>query len=384
MIDFEIDIEVEELETLCKKFSREVLLPNARRYEKNLGWDSSALKSYFDLGISNLLLTEEYGGFYNPMATVVAFSQLACGDCSGVIRYEELIPVSPFLTVIGNTDVGEKINVKHLIKSLQSNSNLISKNSTVKTALVNQCFDELKNEKVVCWIPGIVFSEADNKVEAGGLENKEQILFVAGGDFVATFNISDLKVTTATAGGLRSACGGLVEINFNNAKNQSMISFEEGFYIRSTIRLWAASMLIGLGTAASSYAIDYGKERIVFEKPVLGHQANAFTLSKLVTDLEACKTALFMGAGSAGSQLNETDQYACWLITQAYVKACETSTALCDFSLQLLGGHGYMKDHIVEKWWRESQDLVNMFGGRISAIEDLRHSALKSTDWLSS
>ena len=105
---------------------------------------------------------------------------------------------------------------------------------------------------------------------------------------------------------------------------------------------------VGIGRAALTRAVDYAKERVVFDRPIGQNQAIAHPLAlawaKLETaELMCLKAAwLFDQGRPCGAESNA-----------AKLMAAEAGFEACDVALQTHGGYGYAKEFHVERLWRE-------------------------------
>lgn len=131
--------------------------------------------------------------------------------------------------------------------------------------------------------------------------------------------------------------------------------------ILAKTRLWVAALTLGATRAAYDYARHYATERMAFGRPIAHHQAMAFELADHRVALEAMQTLLLAAAA-------EDDELA---VTQAYLEIVETCPAQTVASVQQLGAHGFVKDHLVEKWMRETRAMAMLFGGADAARADL-------------
>lgn len=371
MIDFSLSEEIDELYSICNKFSSKAFSINQDSSHYDKVWDSNIHNSYCNLGISSLLLRSDLGGDFNPGAVVAAFSALSAGDISGIIRHEISIPISPIINVLETKNTTHNLVVPSNIPAKQIG------NPVFRVAFVKALNKDVDDSQIQKWLPGDVGEwNVDNK------ETMKSNLYVVGLDFMAVIGSDKIVASQVNCGGIQTAGGIRVEFSLKDANFHVPISLEEGLYIRTLIRLWISAMLLGLADAASEYGIKYGLERMVFDKPILGHQANAFAMSSAVTNLESCRLALYMGSSIIEESPRVEQQYGMWLVNQSYMKLCEVSPGIIDLTLQLLGGHGYMKDHPVERWWRESFDVTCLFGARASCHDDLLSFSNMSTDWL--
>jgi len=82
----------------------------------------------------------------------------------------------------------------------------------------------------------------------------------------------------------------------------------------------------------------------------------------------------------AASLFDAEDPTAGFWATQAWLTAVESAVAVTDLGVQLLGGHGFLVDHLAEKRFREARMLGLLAGGRDSAEADLAASVLDIPD----
>ena len=113
-------------------------------------------------------------------------------------------------------------------------------------------------------------------------------------------------------------------------------------------RIFTGIEAVGIGRAALARAVDYAKERVVFDRPIGQNQAVAHPLAmawaKLETaELMCLKAAwLFDHGQPCGAESNA-----------AKLIAAEAGFEACDAALQTHGGYGYAKEFHVERLWRE-------------------------------
>jgi len=127
-------------------------------------------------------------------------------------------------------------------------------------------------------------------------------------------------------------------------------------------RLWVAALLVGVARAACEYAMRYAQERVAFGRPIAHHQGLAFLLADMATAVEAARLAVWHAAVAVGSERGG-EREAAW----ALAEAAEQALFVGPNAVQVLGGHGFMKDHPVEKWMREIRTLAQLAGGRDEA-----------------
>ncbi|MEA3350703.1 MAG: acyl-CoA dehydrogenase family protein [Chloroflexota bacterium] len=123
-------------------------------------------------------------------------------------------------------------------------------------------------------------------------------------------------------------------------------------------RVALAAMAVGLSKAAFEYAVDYAKDREVFGVKVAQKQAIAFMIAEMGTDIEAIRMLVWEAAWMLDEGKEEASK-------QAYLAingAADMAMMVTDRAVQILGGHGYIREHPVEMWMRNGRGFA-IFNG---------------------
>ena len=117
-------------------------------------------------------------------------------------------------------------------------------------------------------------------------------------------------------------------------------------------RLSIAAMGLGCAQGAYEMALAYSKKRVQFGKPVCKFQAVAFKLADMAVKIEAARNLLY---------------HACWLKDQhrpfgkeaamAKLYCSEVAAEVCDNAVQVMGGHGLLKEFDMERFYRDQRIL---------------------------
>ncbi len=119
-----------------------------------------------------------------------------------------------------------------------------------------------------------------------------------------------------------------------------------------------AAMAVGVSNAALDYAIEYAKDRDVFGIKVAQKQAIAFMIAEMGTAIEAIRLLVWEAAWMIDEGMDEA-------ATQAYLAlsgAIDTTMMVTDRAVQILGGHGYIREHPVEMWMRNGRGFATFSG----------------------
>jgi alkylation response protein AidB-like acyl-CoA dehydrogenase len=135
---------------------------------------------------------------------------------------------------------------------------------------------------------------------------------------------------------------------------------------RALAELWlgSAALLLGLGDAAQEHAAEYLRERVAFGKRLADHQGLAFLFADMAIRLEAARWLV-----RATAWRLDRDSSSAADAAEAWLQAREAALWLSDQAVQLLGGHGYMRAHPVEKWMRDARTLALLWGGEDIALD---------------
>ncbi|MBF6081390.1 acyl-CoA dehydrogenase family protein [Nocardia cyriacigeorgica] len=117
-------------------------------------------------------------------------------------------------------------------------------------------------------------------------------------------------------------------------------------------RLGWASLAVGTGQAVLDYVIPYVNEREAFGEPISHRQAVAFMVANIAIELDGLRLVTLRGASRAEQGLSFARE-------AALAKKLATDKGM-QFGLdgvQLLGGHGFTKEHPVERWYRDLRGI---------------------------
>jgi alkylation response protein AidB-like acyl-CoA dehydrogenase len=123
-------------------------------------------------------------------------------------------------------------------------------------------------------------------------------------------------------------------------------------------RLGWCAVALGAGQAVLDYVIPYVNERVAFGEPIANRQAVAFTVANIAIELEGMRLATYRAASRADQALAFTREAAL-----ARRLCAEHGAQIGSDGVQLLGGHGYTKEHPVERWYRDLRAAGVMEGG---------------------
>ena len=115
-------------------------------------------------------------------------------------------------------------------------------------------------------------------------------------------------------------------------------------------RIGIAAQAVGIAEAAFRYATNYAAERTTFGKPIAEHQAIAFKLADMQTKIRAARLLVYEAAWMKDRGERHTEAGA-----RAKLYASQVANEVAYEAIQVLGGRGYMKNHPVERYYRDAR-----------------------------
>lgn len=339
MFDLRPTEEQDQARRMAAEFAARRLAPGARRVEqRGVGADLSA--AYDDLGFGGIEVPEDLGGSgLGPLDKVMVLEALARGDVAATLALDGPGPALYPLIEMGGAKGRE------LLRELCDQGARAWVIVDAEPSCISAKGGRLRAR--FSWIPAraldlvVVLSGSCAYVVKGGMQ-----LSPVGACALHGAGASELGLDAAPVAAFEDARGAARTM--------------------ARLRLYAAALMVGVASASFEHAKSYTKERVAFGRPIAHHQAVAFMLAELATRLEAARMALWRGAWSLDQTGDPSEAAAA-----AWLEAHEIGLELGEQAVQLLGGHGYMKDHPVEKWMREQLALGQLWGGRDGALDAL-------------
>jgi acyl-CoA dehydrogenase len=118
-----------------------------------------------------------------------------------------------------------------------------------------------------------------------------------------------------------------------------------------------SAMAVGVARAAFEYARDYAKERHAFGEPIASRQAIAFMLAEMAIDIDATRLMAWEAAWKLDRNEDATKE-----ASLAKMYADDMAISVTNNAVQVLGGHGYIRDHPVELWFRNGRGITTFDG----------------------
>lgn len=351
LFDITPDDEQEMFQEAVRDFAEAKVRPAAQAADDERAIPAELLSQVNELGINMLGIPEELGGVMHEQAattSVLVGEALAHGDMG--IAYAALAP-GAVATAIGHWGTAEQ-EATYLPA--------FSGDDIPAAALAllepRPLFDPLKLETTARrdgedWVldgaKSLVARATDCElfVVAAAVEGKGPALFVIES------GASGLSVQDEPAMGLRPAATGRLLLEGVRLPSTALLGEgkrEDYVECVQRARIAWCSLAVGAAQAVLDYVIPYVNERTAFGEPISNRQAVAFGVSDIGIETGGMRLATYRAASRA-DQGQEFSREAALARKLCAAKGMEIGSD----GVQLLGGHGFVKEHPVERWYRD-------------------------------
>ncbi len=180
--------------------------------------------------------------------------------------------------------------------------------------------------------------------------------------FLVEAGVAGLSVEAEPAMGLRAASlTTLVPRPACASPTEALLGSDDGTTYAECVRLsrlaWCA-LAVGTGQAVLDYVTPYVKEREAFGEPVAHRQSVAFMVADIAIELQAMRLLTYKAAARVAAGKDASRE-----IGLARQLCASKGMKIGLDGVQLLGGHGFVKEHPVERWYRDLRAIGVMEGG---------------------
>jgi hypothetical protein len=181
--------------------------------------------------------------------------------------------------------------------------------------------------------------------------------------FIVESKTPGLSVAAEPAMGLRAAATGRLILEDVKLPAGALLGEGSREVYGECVKLgrlgWCA-VSVGVGQAVLDYVIPYVNEREAFGEPISNRQAVAFTVSNIAIELDGMRLATYRAASRVDQGLPFGRE-----VALARNLCSRHGMAIGSDGVQLLGGHGYTKEHPVERWYRDLRAAGLMEGALV-------------------
>jgi len=358
MISFEPSDEQKAIVEAVSRLVEKEVRPQGHPCDESGKIPASILDSANSLGLIMSNIPEEYGGGgESPSAVTGALvaEELACGDLALAIAIlSPSLHVTP--VVLAGTDAQKE---KYLAPFVDERF------APGSAAFVEPAFRfDPRRPSTTAKRDGDGYVLEGRKCFVPVLEGDTPILvFATEGENVQGFFVPrDAQGLTIEAGERNMGLLALptAELNLSGVRVPAAdkLGGEEGSDFRRILdraRVGLAAMGVGVARAALEYSKEYAKERTAFGVPIATKQAIAFMLAEMAIDVDAARLLVWEAAWRIDEGVDTAKQ-----VTLARRTVADVALRVADCAVQILGGHGYIREHPVERHLRNARGLSTL------------------------
>lgn len=361
MYSFDPTEEQQMLIEAVNKYAVNDLRAAAREAEESSELPKKLVNKGWELGLLQASIPESYGGFGERSAVTgaLALEEMAFGDLAGTLA---VMTPSLFATPILLAGSEEQKQV-YLPKVIEGGW------SPYTAALIEYMLDfDPTSLRTMATASGDQFTLNGEKAFVPFAKEAEAILVYANLDGVTQgfmipkgtegLTVSDEREKLMSLNALPIYRIKLDSVKVPSANRLGGASGHDFEPILASLRIATAAMAVGVANAAFEYSKTYAKEREAFGVKIAQKQAVAFMLAEMRTEIEASRLLTWEAAW-------KLDQGKADAFTEAYLastSAADMAMMVTDRAVQILGGHGYIREHPVEMWMRNGRGFA-MFTG---------------------
>ena len=341
---------------MARRFAEERLKPFAAEWDKTKHFPREQLREMGELGLMGMLVPPQYNGAGTDYVSyALAIEEIAAGDgaVSTIMSVHNSVGCMPILKF------GTEEQKERFLKPLASGEWLGafcltepqagSDASALKTRAVR------KGDRYVI--------SGSKQFITNGQNADVAIVFAVTDPSAGKRGISAFIVPTDSPGyrvvriedKLGQSLSDTAQLAFEDLEvpEENRLGEEgEGYRIALANleggRIGIAAQCVGMARAALEAALAYAQEREAFGVKLMEHQAVAFRLADMATQVGAARQLVLHAAS-----LKEAGQPALQAASMAKLFASEMAERVCSDAIQVHGGYGYMKDYPVERIYRD-------------------------------
>ena len=359
-MDFSMSRQQKMIKDEFARLVKEIVIPRAQENDRTGHIPDEALQKAWALGASVSMIPEAYGGYGNPASAVesaIILEELAYGEMAFAMAATApslfLHPVAG----MGTEDQKAKYLPPYCRDTFKAGTMALNEPHYGFDPLELKTTAEKKNGAYIlngekCFVP--LAAESDHMLVAAALDGKNALFIVAAGN---PGLIIGEKETNLGCYSLDTR-----EVKLNNCEipaedrlgESAGCNFER---VLQQCRTAMSAMAVGLARAAFDHARQYARDRHQFGEPIGCRQSIAFMVAEMAYEVEAMRHLTWKAASrlDAGRDARR----------EAYLArlyAGEKAMLIADYGLQIYGGHGYIREYPMERFYRDARGVAILEG----------------------
>ena len=357
-MNFELSEEHKMIRDAARDFAQNELLPGVIERDENQAFPHEQIKKMGELGFMGMMVSPEYGGGgMDTVSYVLAMEEISKVDASASV----VMSVNNSLVCWGLEKFGNEEQKQKYLKPLatgeiigafclsepEAGSDATSQKTTAKDMGDHYLLNGTKN-----WITNgnnasvyLVIAQTD--VEKGHRGINALIIEKGMDGFVVGPKENKLGIRGSDTHSLMFTD---VKVPKENRIGEDGFGFKFAMKTLSGGRIGIAAQALGVASGALELALQYSKERKSFGKPICEHQAIAFKLADMATEIEAARLLCLRAAWHKDMGLDFSESSA-----MAKLFSAEKAMRITTEAVQIHGGYGFVKEYHVERLMRDAK-----------------------------
>lgn len=355
LFDISLSDEQQMMRDTLQRFAKDVLRPAAHNADHHAKFPDGLLAQAQELGLNFYAVPEAMGGMaaeQSVVTNVLAAEDLAYGDFTLAAAILTPMSIANALTRWGTAAQQEKYlpafaeeNPPVATFAIQEATPGFNPTQLDTTAKRSGSGYVLNGEKTLV----LLGQHAELFLVAAQLDGQPAVFIVEG-----TEGVSFLE---DPAMGLKA--GETVKLRLDNVPAEKLgeADFDYQAFLDLGALTWCA-LAVGTCQAVLDYVAQYANERIAFGEPISHRQSVAFMIADMAIETDAMRILVWNAASlaEAGRPFHR-EAYLARLL------CAEKSMKIGNDGVQVVGGHGFTKEHPVERWYRDLRATAVMHSG---------------------
>ncbi|MBW7882461.1 MAG: acyl-CoA dehydrogenase family protein [Caldilineaceae bacterium] len=363
MYSFDMTSEQKMLVDTVHRFAEKNVRTIYRAAEEAKEVPSSIVQMGWEIGLLPGVIDARYGGYgeYSALTNALYLEELAWGDLAVALHL-----LAPNLFAIPVAQFGSDKQKEEL--------------------LARFCGEDFPNATAAMIEPVVQFDPAE--LETVAVKEGDQYVITGKKTYVPLADEAELFLVYAQEQGVTQAfivpgdtqgikVGKRVKLMGMQALAMFEVEFDhvsvpkanrlgglKGIRIQKLLtlsRMTLAALAVGIARAAYEYALNYAKEREAFGEPIAHRQSIAFMLANMRIEIDGARLMMW---DAAYKYDNGEDASRAAALAKSY--ADKMVLEVTDGAVQVLGGHGYIREHPVELWLRNGRGFVTLEGAVVA------------------
>ncbi len=346
------------VQAAARDFAQNILKPGVIERDTHMRYPTEEVKQMAELGFLGMMVDPQYGGSgMDTISYVLAMEELSKVDSSCSV----IVSVNNSLVCWGLEEYGTEEQKRKYLTNLASGKTIgafclsepeAGSDATSQRTTAIDMGDHYLLNGTKNWITnggtsGIHLVIAQSDVEKGH-RGINAFIVETGWDGVSIGAKEDKL-------GIRASDTHTIMYNDVKVPKENRIG-EDGFGFKFAMsvlsggRIGIAAQALGIASGAYELSLAYAQERQAFGKPIYKHQAIAFKLADMATEIEAARLLVHQAA-----MLKDAGKDYAVASSMAKVFASETAMKVTTEAVQIHGGYGFVKEYHVERLMRDAK-----------------------------